>query len=217
MGDEIKGKLLDSALPHVVFDGWGDASLCAAAKDAGISQDAARAAFARGGVDMAARYHRRGDAQMLAQMQGKAFAALRYSERVAAAVRFRLEVADKELVRRGTALFSLPHYGADGAQLIWGTADAIWNGLGDTSDDINWYSKRAILSGVYGASVLFWLGDASDGNSDTWDFIDRRIGNVMGFEKLKAKMRDAPGVGPLMQLSHSFLSGVKAPSGLNRG
>ncbi|MEE9427600.1 MAG: COQ9 family protein [Paracoccaceae bacterium] len=216
MTNDIRDKLLDGALAHVVFEGWGEPSLLAAAQDCGVSVDDARVAFPRPDVDMAAFYHGRGDAQMVARMQGQLFDALRYSERVGAAVRFRLEGADKELVRRGTTLFSLPQHAGKGAQLIWGTADAIWMALGDTSDDINWYSKRAILSGVYGSSVLFWLGDTTDGDAATWDFVERRIDDVMGFEKFKAKMRETPGISQLMDLSNSFLSGIKAPSGKQR-
>jgi ubiquinone biosynthesis protein COQ9 len=83
-------------------------------------------------------------------------------------------------------------HAADGARAIWGTADAIWTALGDTSDDMNWYSKRASLSAVYGATVLFWLGDDSTGHQATWDFLDRRIEGVMRFEKAKAAMAANP-------------------------
>ena len=68
------------------------------------------------------------------------------------------------MVRRGTTLFALPHHAAEGAKLIWGTADAIWTALGDTSDDVNWYTKRATLSAVYGSVVLFWLGETEAGD-----------------------------------------------------
>jgi ubiquinone biosynthesis protein COQ9 len=136
---------------------------------------------------------------------------LRYSERVAAAVRFRLEAADREIVRRGTALFALPQNAAIGAQLVWGTADAIWKALGDTSDDVNWYSKRAILSGVYSSTVLYWLADESAGHEATWAFLDRRIADVMRFEKFKAQVRDNRLVGPLMKGPLSLLSRIRAP------
>ena len=45
-------------------------------------------------------------------------------------------------MRRGTTLFALPTHTADGAKAIWGTADKIWNTLGDTSDDVNWYIEE---------------------------------------------------------------------------
>jgi ubiquinone biosynthesis protein COQ9 len=114
---------------------------------------------------------------------------MRYRDRIAHAIRLRLELADKDAVRKGSALFALPRHAPEGAGLIWGTADTIWNALGDTTRDVNWYSKRATLSAVYGSAVLYWLGDTSAGDVDTAEFIDRRIENVMEIEKFKAGLR----------------------------
>ena len=186
-------RLLDAALLHVPFDGWSETTLRAAIRDSGVHDGLARALFPRGGVDLALAYHRRGDARLRAQLAATDLSALRYRDRIAKAVRLRLElVEDKEAVRRGTTLFALPIYAAEGARAIWGTSDAIWSALGDTSRDFNWYSKRATLSAVYSATVLFWLGDDSPGHQATWDFLDRRIENVMGIEKAKAAMRENP-------------------------
>jgi len=213
MPQDINQMLLDAVLAHVPFDGWSMTSLASAARDCGVTMHEARAAYPRGGVGLAIAYHQRGDAVMMARMQAANLDAMRYSERVAAAVRFRLEaIEDKELVRRGMTLFSLPQNAAEGSRLIWGTADRIWTELGDTSDDINWYSKRAILSGVYASCVLFWLGDTSDDHAASWDFVDRRIANVMQFEKLKSQVRAAPGFDQLMALPNAFLNRIKAPS-----
>ena len=214
---DLKVKLLDAALVHVPFDGWSEATLAAAAKDVGIGVEQARALFPRAGVDLAAAYHNRGDAAMLELMQLADFSALRYSEKVGEAIKIRLRVAgDKEVVRAATTLFALPVNAPEGARLIWGTADAIWNALGDTSDDINWYSKRLILSGVYGSSVLYWLGDKSEGDADTWAFVDRRIENVMQFEKLKTQVRANPVLGKLLAVPEAFLGGIRAPKGHQR-
>ena len=213
MTRNTKDKLLDAALAHVPFDGWGAATLEAAAQDIGISVQEARAHFGRGAVEMAAAYHGRGDDAMVVRMEAEDQSALRYSEKVAALVRYRLQaVEDKEIVRRGMALFSLPQNAAKGARLIWGTADRIWCALGDTSDDINWYSKRLILSGVYGSCVLFWLGDTSEHHASTWAFVDRRIADVMRFEKFKSRVRESPSLSPLAGFLDAALSGIKAPS-----
>ena len=208
-----KEKLLDAALDHVVFDGWSEATFKAAIDESGVSEALAHALCPRGAVDLAVAYHKRGDAAMVARFESEDVSGLRYSEKVAALVRFRLEaVADKEAVRRGTTLFSLPQYAPTGAELIWGTADAIWTALGDTSEDFNWYSKRATLSGVYGSTVLYWLGDDSEGHQATWAFLDRRIENVMQFEKAKAQFKASP-VGKLMQGPLSALERIRKPGG----
>ena len=210
--DQTKTALLDAALMHVPFDGWTEATFRAAAADAGIEMTMARAVCPRGAVDLALAYHARGDAAMVARMRS-ADMPDRFRDKIAAAVRFRIEaVTDKEAVRRGTTLFALPMHAADGAKAIWGTADKIWTTLGDTSDDVNWYTKRATLSGVYSATVLYWLGDDSVGNQATWAFLDRRIDDVMQIEKVKAQVRDNKALSALMAGPNWLLGKIKAPS-----
>lgn len=184
--------ILYAALLHVPFDGWSEVTLRAAAVDANVAPGLAKVLFPRGAVDLALAYHARGDAAMRARLAATDLSTLRFRERVASAVLFRLEAAEKEAVRRGTTLFALPMHAADGARAIWGTADAIWTALGDTSTDINWYTKRATLSGVYAATVLFWMGDDSSNHQATREFLDRRIEDVMRFEKLKGAVMENP-------------------------
>ena len=138
---------------------------------------------------------------------------MRFRDRIARAVQLRLEVTgDKEIVRRGTTLFALPQYAPGGAELVWGTCDRIWEALGDSSEDFNWYTKRATLGWVYTSTVLFWLGDTSDGHEATWAFLDRRIDNVMQIEKLKAQVKNSPALSKLMAGPNWVLSHVKAPT-----
>lgn len=211
-----KQALLDAALDHVPFDGWSHETFQAAVRDADIDPTVARATCPRGAVDLAVAFHLRGDAQMVADLQDADLQSMKYSDRVTHAVRLRLEAVDKELVRRGTSLFALPNHAPEGVKLIWGTADAIWTALGDTSDDVNWYTKRATLSGVYSSTVLFWLGDTSEGNEETWAFLDRRIAGVMQIEKLKAQVRENPMLSKLAAGPNWLLSRIKAPQGFSK-
>lgn len=206
------GAILDAALAHVPFDGWGGGTLDAAAKDAGVSAGLARALYPRGALDLALAYHRRGDAAMVQRLAEEDLSSLRFRDRIAAAVRYRLEASDKELVRRGMTLFALPQNAAEGTRAVWGTVDLIWKTLGDTSDDINWYTKRATLSGVYSSSVLYWLGDTSPDHAATWEFLDRRIDDVMQFEKVKARVNDSP-LGKVLSGPLSLLGRVRKPRG----
>lgn len=209
--DQAKEMLLAAALPHVPFDGWSAATLAAAVTDSRLDGRLARALFPRGGVDLAVAYHKAGDARMAEALAAADLGALRFRDRIAHAVLLRLEGADKELVRRGSALFALPQHAAEGAALIWGTADAVWRALGDSSADLNWYTKRATLSAVYGATVLFWLGDTSEGHADTRAFLDRRIEGVMRFEKAKAGFRANPIGKALLAGPLRVLDAIRAP------
>jgi ubiquinone biosynthesis protein COQ9 len=210
--EDARAALVERALGHVVFDGWSDVTLAAAITDSGVDAGLAAQACPRGGIDLAVAFHKAGDAQMVAAMQSADLAAMRYSARVAFGVRVRLENADQDIVRRGAALFALPQHAAEGAGLIWGTASAIWDALGDTSKDVNWYTKRATLAGVYSATLLFWLGDASDVRVETWAFLDRRINDVMQVEKAKAALRKNALVKSFMAGPGQFFDHIKAPN-----
>ena len=207
----LADRLLDAAIIHVPFDGWSQAALEAAVTDTGIEPALARALYPRGGVDLALAYHRRGDAEMLAGLTARAGEDLRLRDRVALAVRLRLEAADPELARRASALFALPPYAPDGMRAVWSTADAIWTALGDASEDGNWYSKRMILTGVYSSTMLYWLGDQSPGHQASWDFLERRIDEVMQFEKLKAKVEKDPVLSRLFALPLAAMSAIRKP------
>lgn len=210
--------LLDAALPHVPFDGWSPATFKAAIKDSGVEPTVARAVCPRGAVDLAVAFHQRGDDEMVAALKREDLSEMRFRDRVERAIRLRLEVVeDKEVVRRGTTLFALPVYAPEGAKLIWGTSDRIWDTLGDTSTDYNWYTKRATLSGVYSSTVIFWLGDTSEGNAATWSFLERRIDDVMQIEKVKAQVRKSPTLSKLMAGPNWLLGQIKAPVRFPKG
>ncbi|WP_417524257.1 COQ9 family protein [Marinovum sp.] len=208
----IEDRLLNAMISHVPFDGWSEASFRAAISESDVNDTVARALYPRGAVDLALAYHRKGDAAMVARLNEADLSAMRFRDRIAFAVRARLElVEDKELVRRGMTLFALPTYAPDGAKAVWGTVDAIWTALGDTSDDVNWYTKRGTLGAVYSATVLYWLGDDSPDHQATWEFLDRRIDNVMQIEKAKAQARDNPVLSKLMAGPNLLLSRLKPP------
>lgn len=203
MKDE-RERLVEAALSHVVFEGMGDNAIAAGARDIGMDPALARVWLPRGGADLAAAYHRRGDAALGARLaahppQG------RFRDRVAAAVMQRLALSDRELARAGAAILALPQNATLGARLVWETADAIWDALGDRSEDVNWYSKRATLSAVYGATVLYWLGDDSPEHEATRDFLDRRIDGVMRFETFKGRVGALPGVSMLAGLATGWI------------
>jgi ubiquinone biosynthesis protein COQ9 len=86
---------------------------------------------------------------------------------------------------------ALPGRQGLGARLLYRTVDAMWHGVGDGSTDFNFYTKRAMLAAVVAATVLYWLGDDSEGRAATWAFLDRRIDDVMTVEKAKARTREA--------------------------
>ena len=210
--DDLRARLIAAALPHVAFDGWSDAILPRIAAAEGVPLAEVRRLFPRGAIDIAAAQHRAGNEAMAERLAAADLSGLRFRDRVARALEIRLEVIpDKEAARRATALFTLPHLAPEGTRLIWGTADAIWNALGDTSQDYNWYTKRATLAAVWSSVVLFWLGDDSWEGQATRAFIGRRIDDVMRIEEAKGRLRKAPVLGTLVGIAERAASGLRRP------
>ena len=213
--EDMQAQLLAAALPHVAFDGWSETSLRAACQDLSITRQMAALACPRGAIDLAVRFHHDGDEAMQVVLQKTDINAMKIREKVTFSVRARLDaIRDKEAVRRGATLMALPQHAAEGAGLVWGTCDRIWAAIGDSSADVNWYTKRLTLSSVYSATVLYWLGDNSPNHQDTWTFLDRRIENVMQFEKFKAQVNANPLAKQLLAGPNWLLSKIKAPSGV---
>ncbi|KNE57961.1 rpsU-divergently transcribed protein [Allomyces macrogynus ATCC 38327] len=53
--------------------------------------------------------------------------------------------------------------------------DEMWHLAGDKSFDTNYYSKRALLAGVYTSTELFMTKDQSPGFEQTWEFLNARF------------------------------------------
>ena len=90
-------------------------------------------------------------------------------------------------MRRALAIGSMPQNVRASLRGAWQSADIMWRLAGDTATDYNHYTKRAILSSLYSATLLVWLDDESEDKAETRAFLDRRIENVMQFEKAKAQ------------------------------
>nr|WP_166179668.1 COQ9 family protein [Altererythrobacter segetis] len=187
--DELRLELAPRIAAAAIFDGWNDAALASAAEAGGIDPAIARLAFPGGTMDMIAAWIDWVDARMEQAFDREVLAQMPIRERIRALVWFRLEAVTglEEALRRAVAIQALPQNLARTAKLGWSSADRMWRLAGDTSTDYNHYSKRAILAGIYAATLAVFVGDESEGKADTRAFLDRRIEGVMKFEKTKAK------------------------------
>ena len=183
--------VLKAALPNVPFDGWTDATLERAAESAGFPGQAKRI-FPGGSKDAIAHFMDLADRLMLEDLQAHDLASMKVRARVTTAVRVRLErwTANREAIRRALSLSPLPPFAGDALRGWYRTVDAIWRAAGDRATDFNFYTKRALLAGVYAATILYWLDDRTLGCSATWAFLDRRIADAMQIPQLKAKLTE---------------------------
>lgn len=182
---ELAPRLVAAMLRHVPFDGWSSKALASAAQELGIDPDIAAMALPDAAA-MLTCWTGLVNAGMAAAMASANN--LKIRDRIRMALVTRLEHGDREVTRRALALLSQPQHAALSARLLWQAADAMWRAAGDTATDYNHYTKRAILSAIYSATLLHWTQDDSEDFASTRAFIDRRIDGVMRFEKAKAKL-----------------------------
>ena len=188
--DELRIALAPDIAASTIFDGWNETALVAAAEMAGADLDVAKLAFpgARP-MDMIAAWIASVDEAMAAEWPAERLATLKIRERIRTLVAFRLEAVAHidEAVRRALAVMAQPQNVAQALKLGWQSADIMWRLAGDTATDYNHYTKRAILAGIYSATLAVFVNDDSEGKADTYAFLDRRIDGVMRFEKVKAQ------------------------------
>jgi ubiquinone biosynthesis protein COQ9 len=184
----LSDALLDAVLAHVPFDGWSERALAAAARDLGVDPALALNAFPGGPIDMISAFSARADVAMLEALVASDVGALKVRERIALAVRLRLEAVarHREAERRAVAFGALPQNAPRMLALAYRTVDLIWQAAGDQATDFNHYTKRALLLGVYAATLAHWLADESQDQAATWAFLDRRIADVLKIETVKA-------------------------------
>src|ERR1700740_3168656 len=99
---ELQERLIEAAVAHVPFDGWGETALLAAAKDLGIERGLALNAFPGGASDLIECHSRLADQRMVAAFESAETAGLKLREKVALAIRLRLTAhgPQREAIRR---------------------------------------------------------------------------------------------------------------------
>ncbi len=180
---------LRALLPHVPAHGWRRAALVAA----GYHRLDAELLFPGGTADLLEAWCELSDRDMEQAAIAQGVAEQRLSRRVRSLIALRLANATphKDAVRRAMGLFARPRYAPLGARCVARSVDAIWHAAGDASADFSWYTKRAILAGVWTSTLLFWLTDHSDDSAATLAFLDRRLAGVAQIGKLRGRVEGA--------------------------
>jgi ubiquinone biosynthesis protein COQ9 len=188
--DELRTDLAPHVAEAAMFDGWTDTAVTQAAEAAGVDPAAARFAFEGRAMTMIAAWIAAIDRDMAAALPPERVGNLPMRERIRTLVQFRLDAlaGREEALRRALIEMAKPRNVAAALKLGWHSADAMWRLAGDTATDYNHYTKRATLGTIYAATLSVFAEDHSDDHADTRAFLDRRIEDVMRFEKAKARV-----------------------------
>jgi len=188
--DELRLALAPAVADAAIFDGWNVEAIANAARAHGVNPETARIAYPGGAMDMIAAWIARIDADMAEALPATRIGNLPIRERIRSLVQFRLDAVTgrEEALRRALVIMAMPQNAARTARLSWASADRMWRLSGDVAADFNHYTKRATLVALYGATLLVFVADESEGKAETRAFLDRRINGVMRFEKAKARL-----------------------------
>jgi len=189
--EKLRRQLALAVGENAVFDGWSRAAVDSAAQQLGVDPVQARLAMPKTQAGMIDLYIQEVDRALEAWFTPERLAKMKIRDKIRSLVWKRLEIMGpgREAVRRALAILAMPQNLPLALRISWRTADMMWRIAGDISTDFNHYTKRMTLGAVYGSTLLVWLDDDSEGWMDTAAFLDRRIDNVMQFEKWKAKWR----------------------------
>ena len=191
--DDIRDTILSAALKIAAFEGWTRLTLKRAVREAGLPDGSDELYFENGVADLLDYWSDKLNAETEAKIGQLVLEDMKIRDRVTQGVLIRLEAIGRyeEAARRASSRLVLPDMATTGLRQLWSAADTIWRAIGDRSTDANYYSKRAILSSVIGATLPVWLSDQSDDKVTARAFLDARIANVMSFEKLKWRVKSA--------------------------
>ena len=189
--ERLRRQLALAVGENAVFDGWTGKAVDSAAAQLGIDPVQARLAMPKSQAAMIDCYIQEVDRALEASFTADELAAMKIRDKIRALVWKRLEIMGpaREAVRSALAVLAMPQNIPLAIRISWRSADLMWRMAGDTSTDFNHYTKRMTLGAVYGSTSLAWLDDQSEGWSSTAAFLDRRIDDVMRFEKFKAQWR----------------------------
>jgi ubiquinone biosynthesis protein COQ9 len=176
--DDMQQKVLSTALTLVKQLGWTRNALEAAATQLGLSP-AIAGSFPRGAVHLVEAFNTSCNEKLreILSERKKEIEELDTKDKLTLGVQLRLEMTKEYIESWPDALalqvhpsevpYSLQNYGT--------IADIIWRAIGDESTDFSWYTKRAALSSIYVASELVLLTDKSEGYTETWKFLEKRM------------------------------------------
>lgn len=182
---EERDQALRAALPHVAALGWTKAALGAGLRDLGLDPVEQDWLFPRGPIEAVEAWCDLADREMEEAARAEDLLALRIPDRIRRVIELRLEMNEphREAIRRALALQSLPWNVPSAMRTVARTMDAMWAAAGDTSADLSWYTRRATLVGIYGATLAFWMQDDEPGFPATRAFLGRRLADLARIQR----------------------------------
>jgi len=197
MAEINKDDLVRGMLIHVPFDGWSDASIIAAARECGISDEEARLLLPGGAIDAIDHFTDLADRDMAVALDKLESRPMGITSIIREAILCRLDGAapHREAVASALRVLARPQHAPLAARTLYRTVDRIWRLTGDGAVDFSFYTKRATLAGVYSATLLYWVANPSADRQRIEAFLDQRLREVALIPKISAPAQKAAAMG----------------------
>ncbi len=204
--NEEKDRLLLSMLPHVASDGWSRDALNHGYKKLGGDVSDIDLLYPGGMKDLAIQFADYIDRKMLVELSRYDLEIMPVRERITLSLQLRIKLLGpyREVVRRLLVFLVSPGNQSTGLRMALKTIDTIWYAAGDTATNFDFYTKRGLLAGVYGSTILYWISDDSKNHDGTEAFLKRRIYEVMLIPRFQKRLVNALGqlIRPLARLKN---------------
>ena len=182
--EEIKSKILKSALSFVPDHGWSKDSITKGVEAVGFPK------VTSGMIEPIEliHFHYESSNDALEALMKQEVEALKDDEKLSTSKFLRKHVETRLRMNapylgqwpHALAMMSLPQNAPKSLHFGLNMVDSMWHHAGDKSLDYNWYTKRITLLGIYKSTELAMMQDSDkDDFKNTWEFLDRR------FEDLK--------------------------------
>jgi len=211
---EFKDAILTSALQHVPEVGWSLEALRRGAIENGYPPTA-HGAFPHGAASLVEEHIIRCNDELCLELDSAPLDSLRTPDRIRYAVetRLRMHVRFIDQWPQAVALLAEPQNAPRALKLLALMVDDIWQYCGDTTatSDINWYTKRAMLTGVYTATEVYMMQYKSEDFRDTWEFLDRRLSDVAALGKSTAGLKELSPIAASIFATLKNVAGAPGP------
>ncbi|CAK9803279.1 Ubiquinone biosynthesis protein COQ9, mitochondrial [Anthophora plagiata] len=195
----IKSKILDASLKYVHDLGWSQQAISAGAESIGYP-GVIHGLFPNRGADLVQYFYLTCNKELnkILKEQSEAIEGnsalekntLELQVRDAVETRLRMVIPYKKTWPQALALMSLPPNAPKSLANLLTLVDDICYYAGDRSVDINWYTRRVVLAGIYKTTELYMLQDSSEDHKKTWCFLERRINDATQIHKILTTTSD---------------------------
>ncbi|XP_017885913.1 ubiquinone biosynthesis protein COQ9, mitochondrial isoform X2 [Ceratina calcarata] len=197
----IKSKILDASLNYVHDLGWSQKAISAGAESIGYP-GVIHGLFPNRGADLVQYFYLTCNKELNKILKEESLAneespnkvkkALEFQVRDAVETRLRMVIPFKKTWPQALALMALPPNVPMSLANLLTLVDDICYYAGDRSVDINWYTRRVVLAGIYKTTELYMLQDNSEDHNRTWNFLERRIKDATQIHAILVATSDMP-------------------------